>query len=194
MVTHDLLSAAEVADRIGFLAGGCIVEEQVAAAGADRFDLTALHRRCAQPLAAEEWRTLARNRAGALAAALILALVVIADIVSTKRRGAIRQAPAGRSRRRSRWCCLTPQRWRPAAPCFGASARTAAKRTGVETDDLLAILRRRRPHVGTCRYRWTFLDRQRSRRTLCPPRGLMKAGNRRHSWRKATWPLNSPER
>ena len=190
MVTHDLLSAADVADRIGFLADGCIVEEQVAAAGADRFDLTALHRRCAQPLAAEEWRTLARNRAGALAAALILALVVIASIVSTKRRGAIRRAPAGRLR----WCCLPPRRWRSVASCSGASARTAAKWIDIEPDDLLAILRRRRPHVGTRRFRSTFLDRQRSRRTLCPPRRLMQAGSRRHSWRKATWPLNSPER
>jgi ABC-2 type transport system ATP-binding protein len=44
MVTHDLLSAADVADRIGFLEHGRIVEE-VAASGADRFDLRALHAR-----------------------------------------------------------------------------------------------------------------------------------------------------
>ena len=44
MVTHDLLSAADVADRIGFLDGGRIVEE-VAASGPERFDLRALHAR-----------------------------------------------------------------------------------------------------------------------------------------------------
>lgn len=44
MVTHDLLSAGDVADRIGFLAAGLLVEE-VAAAGEDRFDVRALHRR-----------------------------------------------------------------------------------------------------------------------------------------------------
>ncbi|MBB3221873.1 ABC-2 type transport system ATP-binding protein [Massilia umbonata] len=44
MVTHDLLSAADVADRIGFLDGGRLLEE-VAANGADRFDVRALHRR-----------------------------------------------------------------------------------------------------------------------------------------------------
>lgn len=46
MVTHDLLSAADVADRIGFLNAGRLVEE-VAAAGEDRFDVRALHRRYA---------------------------------------------------------------------------------------------------------------------------------------------------
>lgn len=46
MVTHDLLSAADVADRIGFLDAGQLVEE-VAAAGEDRFDIRALHRRYA---------------------------------------------------------------------------------------------------------------------------------------------------
>lgn len=46
MVTHDLLSAADVADRIGFLDAGRLVEE-VAATGADRFDVRALHRRYA---------------------------------------------------------------------------------------------------------------------------------------------------
>lgn len=46
MVTHDLLSAADVADRIGFLDGGRLVEE-VAAAGADRFDVRRLHQRYA---------------------------------------------------------------------------------------------------------------------------------------------------
>lgn len=44
MVTHDLLSAADVADRIGFLDAGRLLEE-VAADGADRFDVRALHRR-----------------------------------------------------------------------------------------------------------------------------------------------------
>jgi ABC-2 type transport system ATP-binding protein len=42
MVTHDLLSAADLADRIGFLERGRIVRE-VAAAGPDRFDVRALH-------------------------------------------------------------------------------------------------------------------------------------------------------
>ncbi len=46
MVTHDLLSAADVADRIGFLEAGRIVEE-VEASGADRFDVRALHARFA---------------------------------------------------------------------------------------------------------------------------------------------------
>lgn len=44
MVTHDLLSAADVADRIGFLEAGRITEE-VAAEGAERFDVRALHAR-----------------------------------------------------------------------------------------------------------------------------------------------------
>ena len=43
MVTHDLLGAADVADRIGFIAGGRLVEE-VAASGEERFDVRALHR------------------------------------------------------------------------------------------------------------------------------------------------------
>jgi ABC-2 type transport system ATP-binding protein len=47
MVTHDLLSAAEVADRIGFIHNGRLIEE-VAAVGAQRFDVRALHRRYAQ--------------------------------------------------------------------------------------------------------------------------------------------------
>ena len=44
MVTHDLLSAAEIADRIGFLSNGRIEQEQ-AASGEDRFDVRALHQR-----------------------------------------------------------------------------------------------------------------------------------------------------
>lgn len=49
MVTHDLLGAAEVADRIGFLGAGHLVEEVAAggAEGADRFDVRSLHRRYA---------------------------------------------------------------------------------------------------------------------------------------------------
>lgn len=43
MVTHDLLSAAEVADRIGFLAQGRIVEE-FSASGTERFDVRRLYR------------------------------------------------------------------------------------------------------------------------------------------------------
>jgi len=44
MVTHDLLSAAEIADRIGFLSNGRIEQEQ-AASGAERFDVRTLHQR-----------------------------------------------------------------------------------------------------------------------------------------------------
>jgi len=44
MVTHDLLSAADVADRIGFLEAGRIVEH-VEASGPERFDIRALHAR-----------------------------------------------------------------------------------------------------------------------------------------------------
>lgn len=43
MVTHDLLSAAEVADRIGFLANGKIAEEFIAE-GSERFDVRDLYR------------------------------------------------------------------------------------------------------------------------------------------------------
>ncbi|MEG0859886.1 MAG: ABC transporter ATP-binding protein [Pseudomonas sp.] len=46
MVTHDLLSAADIADRVGFLDAGRLVEE-VAANGSERFDVRALHRRFA---------------------------------------------------------------------------------------------------------------------------------------------------
>ena len=44
MVTHDLLSAADIADRIGFLEGGHIADE-VRAEGAARFDVRALRDR-----------------------------------------------------------------------------------------------------------------------------------------------------
>lgn len=50
MVTHDLLSAADVADRIGFIDAGRLVEEVAAdsaASGDERFDVRALHRRYA---------------------------------------------------------------------------------------------------------------------------------------------------
>jgi len=46
MVTHDLLSAADVADRIGFLDKGRLLEE-VVASGEERFDVRTLHRRYA---------------------------------------------------------------------------------------------------------------------------------------------------
>jgi len=46
MVTHDLLGAAEVADRIGFLDAGRIVQE-LAAEGPGRFDVKALYDRYA---------------------------------------------------------------------------------------------------------------------------------------------------
>lgn len=44
MVTHDLLSAADVADRIAFLEGGRVVDD-IAASGPERFDVRALHAR-----------------------------------------------------------------------------------------------------------------------------------------------------
>ncbi|TKD53315.1 ABC transporter ATP-binding protein [Sphingomonas baiyangensis] len=44
MVTHDLLSAADVADSIAFLEGGRVAEA-VPASGPDRFDIRALHAR-----------------------------------------------------------------------------------------------------------------------------------------------------
>ncbi|MEJ2410323.1 MAG: ATP-binding cassette domain-containing protein [Novosphingobium sp.] len=44
MVTHDLLSAADVADHIVFLEGGRVIND-VAASGAERFDVRALHAR-----------------------------------------------------------------------------------------------------------------------------------------------------
>lgn len=44
MVTHDLLSAADVADRIAFLEGGRVADD-IAANGAERFDVRALHAR-----------------------------------------------------------------------------------------------------------------------------------------------------
>ena len=44
MVTHDLLGAADVADQIGFVDQGRLVQE-VAAVGAQRFDVPSLHRR-----------------------------------------------------------------------------------------------------------------------------------------------------
>ncbi len=46
MVTHDLLGAADIADRICFLDAGRIVED-VAAEGPERFDVRALHARFA---------------------------------------------------------------------------------------------------------------------------------------------------
>ncbi|KRA62383.1 ABC transporter ATP-binding protein [Caulobacter sp. Root655] len=51
MVTHDLLGAAEVADRIGFLAEGRI-EAELIAEGTERFDVRALHQRYLQAGAA----------------------------------------------------------------------------------------------------------------------------------------------
>jgi ABC-2 type transport system ATP-binding protein len=42
MVTHDLLGAAEIADRIGFIDAGRLVEES-AASGSERFDVRALY-------------------------------------------------------------------------------------------------------------------------------------------------------
>jgi len=44
MVTHDLLGAADVADRIGILDAGRLVREWRAAAALDRFDVQELHR------------------------------------------------------------------------------------------------------------------------------------------------------
>jgi ABC-2 type transport system ATP-binding protein len=47
MVTHDLLGAADIADRIGFIDGGRLIEEVAANGGDERFDVRALHRRYA---------------------------------------------------------------------------------------------------------------------------------------------------
>jgi ABC-2 type transport system ATP-binding protein len=49
MVTHDLLGAADCADRIGFLDQGHIIEE---VARADGYDVMALHRRYGEAVAA----------------------------------------------------------------------------------------------------------------------------------------------
>lgn len=46
MVTHDLLGAADVADRIGFLYQGRL-DTELAAEGQERFDVQALHKRYA---------------------------------------------------------------------------------------------------------------------------------------------------
>ncbi len=53
MVTHDLLGAADCADRIGFLDFGHIVEEVRRGAGSSGgYDVMALHRRYGEPVAA----------------------------------------------------------------------------------------------------------------------------------------------
>lgn len=44
MVTHDLLDAADIADSIGFLRDGHLVEQVSAGTGSQRFDVPALHR------------------------------------------------------------------------------------------------------------------------------------------------------
>jgi ABC-2 type transport system ATP-binding protein len=57
MVTHDLLGAAEVADRIGFLDQGRITHEFCAGSdegGDARFDVRALYRRYAGTHAARQ--------------------------------------------------------------------------------------------------------------------------------------------
>ena len=51
MVTHDLLSAADIADRIGFLESGRIIDE-ASAQGAERFDVRDLHRKFAREVPA----------------------------------------------------------------------------------------------------------------------------------------------
>lgn len=45
MVTHDLLGAAEIADRIGFISSGELAEEVAAENDAQRFDVRSLHQR-----------------------------------------------------------------------------------------------------------------------------------------------------
>jgi ABC-2 type transport system ATP-binding protein len=49
IVTHDLLGAADVADRIGFLRAGRLDPPVAASGGEPRFDVAALHRRYALP-------------------------------------------------------------------------------------------------------------------------------------------------
>ncbi|GAB5352767.1 putative ABC transporter ATP-binding protein NosF [Qipengyuania sp. 483] len=48
MVTHDIVSAVDIADRIGFLGDGRIEEEREANSTGPRFDLNALHARYAR--------------------------------------------------------------------------------------------------------------------------------------------------
>jgi ABC-2 type transport system ATP-binding protein len=48
MVTHDLLGAADIADHVGFLRHGRLVEQVAAGAGPERFDVPALHRHYTQ--------------------------------------------------------------------------------------------------------------------------------------------------
>ena len=48
MVTHDIVSAVDIADRIGFLGEGRIEEEREASVTGSRFDLNALHDRYAR--------------------------------------------------------------------------------------------------------------------------------------------------
>ncbi|WP_332606142.1 ABC transporter ATP-binding protein [Acinetobacter sp. ESBL14] len=43
MVTHDLLSASQIADRIGFISAGTIAEEIIANDQSPRFDINSLH-------------------------------------------------------------------------------------------------------------------------------------------------------
>ncbi len=43
MVTHDLFGAADIADRIGFISSGRLVEEVIASNSTQRFDVNALH-------------------------------------------------------------------------------------------------------------------------------------------------------
>lgn len=51
MVTHDLLSAADIADRIGFLESGHIVDEALAQ-GEERFDVRKLHHKFTREVSA----------------------------------------------------------------------------------------------------------------------------------------------
>ena len=51
MTTHDLLAAAEIADRVGFLQNGVLTEE-ACANGTTRFDVRALHERFTATVAA----------------------------------------------------------------------------------------------------------------------------------------------
>jgi ABC-2 type transport system permease protein len=91
MVTHDLLSAADIADRIGFIERGRIVEE-VAAEGSERFDVRGLHPpllraggclRTVLRIARQDLKLMLRDRVALLGSLLFAALTVTAAVSAT---------------------------------------------------------------------------------------------------------------